>query len=83
VGGIGKMAYPKFFIYNVSGGAAWVTAFLLGGYYLGNTDVVKRNFHLVVVGIVIVSVLPAVFKFLLTKRRPKPPVGEEIAVGAK
>jgi membrane-associated protein len=77
VAGIGKMAYPKFFLYNVTGGIAWVTAFLLGGYFLGNTPMVKRNFHFVIVGIIIVSVMPAVFKFLMARKRlqEQEPVG--------
>jgi membrane-associated protein len=79
VAGIGKMAYPRFFIYNVTGGICWVATFLLGGYYLGNVPAVKRNFQFIIIGIVIVSVLPAVFKFLLSRRKGPPSGGETIA----
>jgi len=65
VAGIGRMEYHKFGIYNVTGGAAWVLAFLLGGYFLRNLPVVKDNFNIVILGIVVVSVLPAVIKFML------------------
>jgi membrane-associated protein len=65
VAGIGRMEYHKFGIYNVTGGAAWVLAFLLGGYFLRNLPVVKDNFHIVILGIVVVSVLPAVIKFMI------------------
>jgi membrane-associated protein len=75
VAGIGKMAYARFFFYNVTGAICWVTAFLLGGYYLGNVPAVKRNFQFVIIGILIVSVLPAVFKFLLARRKGPPSGG--------
>jgi membrane-associated protein len=75
VAGIGKMAYARFFLYNVTGGVCWVTAFLLGGYYLGNVPAVKRNFQFIIIGILIVSVLPPIFKFLLTRRKGPPGTG--------
>jgi membrane-associated protein len=71
VAGIGKMEYRKFGIYNVAGGAAWVSIFLLGGYFLRNVPVVKRNFHIVIVAILVVSVLPAVVKFLVEWQRKR------------
>jgi membrane-associated protein len=80
VAGMGKMEYRRFAIYNVTGGIVWVTTFLVGGYFLGNTETVKNNFHYVIVGILILSVLPAVIEVLLTRfRQPKPePVGAEL-----
>jgi membrane-associated protein len=83
VAGIGKMEYRKFGVYNVAGGAAWVLSFLLGGYFLRNLPVVKHNFHIVILAIVAVSVLPAVLKVLLEwqkKRRPATPAPAEAAV---
>lgn len=73
VAGIGKMQYRRFAVYNVFGGVVWVSAFLAGGYWLGNTEAVKRNFHLVIVAIVVISVLPAVIEFLLARRRARNP----------
>jgi membrane-associated protein len=70
VAGIGKMEYHRFAVYNVLGGAAWVTAFLLGGYFLGNMPAVKTNFHIVIVAIVIISVLPMAIEYFLARRRP-------------
>jgi membrane-associated protein len=69
VAGIGKMGYPRFCMFNATGGVCWVLAFLLGGYYFGNVPVIKRNFHFVIVAIIIISVLPAVFEFLRSRRR--------------
>ncbi|MFZ4636714.1 MAG: DedA family protein, partial [Pirellulales bacterium] len=58
VAGVGKMNYPQFLFYNVVGGIAWVVICTLAGYFFGNVPIVKENFELVVVGIVLVSVLP-------------------------
>ncbi|HEV3260178.1 MAG TPA: DedA family protein [Gemmataceae bacterium] len=69
VAGIGRMEYRRFSLYNVSGGVAWVAAFLLGGFFLGNTDAVQRHFHIIIVAIVIISVLPAVVELVLARRR--------------
>ncbi len=64
VAGLGKMSYRRFGAYNIVGGGLWVLPFLYGGYFLGNTPVVKRHFHLVVLGIIVISITPAVIEFL-------------------
>jgi membrane-associated protein len=68
VAGIGRMAYRRFFAYNVVGGIAWVAIFLLAGYYFGELPFVKRNFHIVIVAIIIISVLPIVIEYVKSKR---------------
>jgi membrane-associated protein len=71
VAGIGKMEYRRFSFYNVIGGIAWVVTFVVGGYQVGETEVVKRNFHLIILAIIIISIMPAVIEFLLAHwRRP-------------
>lgn len=72
VAGIGHMQYVRFAAYNVVGAVAWVVSFLVGGFLLGNAPVIKQNFHYIVVGIVIVSVLPGVFEFIKSRRAPRP-----------
>jgi membrane-associated protein len=67
VAGIGKMEYHRFAVYNVVGGALWVLAFVLGGYEFGNVPVVKRNFSLVIVAIIIVSVMFPVWEFVRSR----------------
>lgn len=69
VAGIGKMAYPRFASFNLIGAALWIPPFLYGGYWLGNIPAVKRNFHIIVVAIIIISVMPAVFEFLKARRQ--------------
>lgn len=70
VAGIGQMGYGRFATFNVTGGIAWVCSFILGGYFFGNVPAVKRNFHLVIVAIVVLSVLPPIFEFLRSRREP-------------
>lgn len=68
VAGMGRMHYPRFMFFNVVGGLAWSGSFLLLGYYFGNIPVVKRNFTLVIVGIIIVSILPGVIEIIRSRR---------------
>ncbi len=68
VAGVGAMSYPKFILYNISGGIAWVCIFLLGGYFFGNITSVKNNFTVVIIAIVIVSVMPGFIEYWRQKR---------------
>ena len=72
VAGIGKMGYRRFAAFNVIGGVAWVFLFLLGGYFFGNVPAVKRNFHYVIVAIIILSVMPPIIEYLRSRRSPRP-----------
>lgn len=67
IAGIGKMNYGKFISYNLIGGAVWVFGLTMAGYWLGEIPWVKKNFELVVLGIIVVSVMPPVIEFLKTK----------------
>lgn len=69
VAGIGKMSYRRFWAFNVVGGIAWVSIFLIAGFQFGGLEVVKRNFHIVIFGIIFVSVLPMIVEFYLAWRR--------------
>lgn len=64
VAGIGNMTYWRFACYNVAGGITWIAVFILGGFYFGNLPFVKRNFTLVIVAIIILSILPAFVEWL-------------------
>lgn len=67
VAGIGKMHYQRFIIYNVVGALAWVLLFTMAGYFLGNIPVVKENFSLLVLGIIVVSLVPPIYTLIKKK----------------
>lgn len=67
VAGIGSMTYLRFIIYNITGGVAWIMTFVLGGYFFGNIPVVRRNFTLVILAIIFISIMPGVIEFLRHK----------------
>ena len=62
VAGVGQMPYQTFFRYNVIGGVAWVLLLTLAGYYFGTVSIVQRNFTLVIMAIVVISLLPMVIE---------------------
>jgi membrane-associated protein len=68
VAGVAEMSYPSFALYNVTGATAWVGVCVGGGYLFGNVPIVKDNFSLVALGIVIVSLLPMAFEILRDRR---------------
>jgi membrane-associated protein len=73
VAGVGKMHYPTFLWFNVAGGILWVVLCTVAGYFFGNIEAVKKNFELVVVGIILVSVLPLAWEWWAAKRRGHTP----------
>lgn len=68
VAGIGTMAYPRFALFNVTGGALWVLSFLLGGFFFGNVPAVKQNFPYVIVAIIVISIIPPILEYLRARR---------------
>jgi membrane-associated protein len=73
VAGIGRMAYRRFFFYNVAGGIAWVGGLVGAGYWFGNLPAVRENFSLVILMIIVLSILPAIVEALRTRVRPPRP----------
>jgi membrane-associated protein len=69
VAGLGKMNYLRFFTYNVVGGVLWISLFIFGGFFFGNIRVIKENFTLTILAIIIISIMPAVIEILRERRR--------------
>lgn len=67
--GAGAMRYRRFLLYNVIGGLLWVFLLTLAGYYFGALEFVKKNFSLVILGIIIVSFLPGAIEFLRYRKK--------------
>ncbi len=72
VAGVGKMRYRRFLAFNVCGAVGWVTAMILSGYLLGNIPVIRQNFEKVVLGIIVVSLIPAGIHILKARKNPEP-----------
>jgi membrane-associated protein len=70
VAGIGKMNYSKFVVYNAVGSIVWVSSFLYAGYFFGNIPSVKRNFHLIIIAVILVSIMPIVIGFFKSRQKP-------------
>jgi membrane-associated protein len=71
VAGIGKMDYSYFITYNLAGGVTWVALFTLLGYFFGNLGFVQKNFELVIIAIILISVLPMAYEWLKARRVKK------------
>jgi membrane-associated protein len=77
VAGMGRMTYRRFMAYNVIGGIVWVVSFLLLGWRFGNIPTVKKNFTLVIMAVIVLSILPAVIEIFREWRRTRIPVVEK------
>lgn len=68
VAGVGKMKYSRFLSFNVIGGIAWVSLFLLAGYFFGGIPIIKQNLTIVILVIIIASFIPATYELIKNKR---------------
>jgi membrane-associated protein len=71
VAGAGSMTYSKFMFYNVVGAAIWVISITYLGYYFGNIPIIKDNFAIVVIVIIILSILPAIIEVARVKLKSR------------
>ena len=69
VAGVGTMQYSRFITYNIVGGFVWTGIFIWLGYFFGNIPFVQRNFELVIVAIILVSVVPMAIEYVRSKGR--------------
>ncbi len=69
--GVGEMNYWQFAMYNVAGALLWVLSFCAGGYFFGELPLVKKNFTLVIMAIIIISVMPAIIEVIRARREKK------------
>lgn len=78
VAGVVQMDRKKFFLYNVIGSISWVGSMTMAGYFLGNIPWVKLNFEKIVIGIIVVTTGPVLFKMIFSKKKsPVLEVGKE------
>ncbi len=70
VAGLGRMRYVRFISFSVLASLLWVSVCVGSGYRFGNIPVVKRHFSVVILGIIAVSLIPAVLGFLRSEKSP-------------
>ncbi len=80
VAGVGRMRYRKFIVYNVVGALVWTSVFIFAGYFFGNIPIVRNNFGLVVIAIILISVLPVGYELIKHRLRPTPKSAPEKAL---
>jgi len=68
VAGAGRMTYARFATYNALGAVLWIGSMLAAGYFFGNIPIVKENFGLVVIAIIVFSVMPAILEAVRARR---------------
>jgi membrane-associated protein len=69
--GVAGMSYRRFLCYNVVGAVAWIASLVYAGYLFGNIPWVKQNLTYIVIGIVVVSLIPAITTFIKERRAAK------------
>lgn len=70
VAGIGSMRYRRFLLFNVTGAVLWVALLTYAGFFFGNLPLVRNNLTVVILGIIVLSVMPAVIEFWRARRAP-------------
>lgn len=70
VAGVGTMKYPRFLIFSILGNLLWINIFCWAGYFFANNEFVKKNFSMVIIGIIIVSLLPPIITVIREKLKP-------------
>lgn len=73
VAGVGRMDYRNFLTFSIGGAFLWLSLFLLGGFFFGNIPIVKHNFEIVILAIIGLSIVPAIYAYVLEhmKKRAK------------
>jgi membrane-associated protein len=70
--GVAGMPYHRFLSFNVIGGVLWIASLVYTGYWFGNIPWVKQNLTYIVLGIVVVSLIPAISTYVKERRAGKP-----------
>ena len=60
VAGIVKMNFSRFALFSFAGSAAWVSSFVLAGYFIGSVPALKEYISYVVILIIIIVTTPIV-----------------------
>ena len=64
VAGVSRMSYKQFISYDLIGAFSWVTVGTMAGYFFGNIEFVKKNFSLVIFGVIFISLIPIIIEVI-------------------
>jgi membrane-associated protein len=67
VAGVGGMKYRRFIVFSMAASLLWIALFITAGYKFGKLPIVRDNFFLVTVGIIVISMLPIVIGFIRSR----------------
>ncbi len=73
VAGVSQMPYGFFLRWNMIGGTIWVATFILLGFFFGNIPFVQKNFELVILAIIVITLIPAVTEALKARKEMAQP----------
>ena len=68
VAGVGKMPWPRYILFSVTGGTAWICSMTLVGFFLGSIPGVTRYLHLIILAVIFLSILPAVMEVMRQRK---------------
>jgi membrane-associated protein len=71
VAGVGRMTYSRFMLFNVTGGVVWVFLLVLTGHFFGSLPIVRENFSLAVLAVIVLTLLPPVFEYVRERTRAR------------
>ena len=69
VAGIGLMRYRLFMLFSALGSLAWIGSLTVAGYFFGNIPIIKNNLTLMILGIIVISFLPAIREFIRHRKQ--------------
>jgi membrane-associated protein len=70
VAGAAKMPYSRYVLFDIVGGIGWVSATILGGFFLGRTiPNISQRIHYVILVVIVLSILPPMISILRSRKR--------------
>ena len=79
VAGAALMPYPRYLLFDIVGGTFWVSAMILGGFFLGRSvPNIGQRIHYVIAVVVVLSVLPAIIGIVRARKSTASPTGEKV-----
>ena len=73
VAGIGLMRYRLFMLFSALGSVLWIGSLTVAGYFFGNIPAVKDNLTAIILGIIVLSLLPAFLELIRHRKQARNP----------